>query len=263
MAEGHQANAYRTELDWAKAPLGVLLYLIRKSNINIYDIPIARITKEYLEYLDLMDELHIDLAGEFFVLAATLMRIKAQMLLRKDDGEEDPREELVRDLLEYKKIAEAANSMKEMEEERLKIYKRPVPEREKEFREEPVFELNLFQLMRAFQKIINDYELREVSEIEPEEVTIEERIDIILATLASNNQVAFHELFADSSSRLEMVVTFMALLELIKLARIKVRQEGAFGSIWLYRAHDFAGPHEASQEQPNHGPQLGEDEDVG
>jgi segregation and condensation protein A len=249
-------------LEWAKAPLGVLLYLIRKNNIDIYDIPIARITKEYLEYLDLMEELHIELAGEFFVLAATLMRIKVQMLLRKDDSEEDPREGLVRNLLEYKKMVEAAKSMKEMEEERLKIYKRPIPDREKEFKEEPVLELNLYQLMKAFQKIVSEYEAREVSEIEPEIVTIEERIAVILSALTVNGQVSFHELFEDSSSRLEMVVTFMALLELIKLAKIKSRQEGAFGSIWLYRGPAFENNQQAEQNEQIQQSQSGEGGDA-
>ena len=238
MADG-QTNAYHTELDWAKAPLGVLLYLIRKNHIDIYDIPIANITKEYLDYLDLMEELQIELAGEFFLLAATLMRIKAQMLLRKDDAEEDPREGLVRNILEYRKLVEAARSMKEMEEERLQIYTRPVPDREKEFTEEPVVDLNLFQLMRAFQKIIAEFDEREISEIIPEEVTIEEKIAVILSSLSSKSQIAFYELFEETSSRLEMIVTFMALLELIKLAKIMARQEGAFGSIWIYRASAF------------------------
>lgn len=262
MAERH-ANAYRTELEWVKAPLGVLLYLIRKNNIDIYDIPIAKITREYLEYLDLMEELHIEIAGEFFVLAATLMRIKAQMLLRKDDSEEDPREGLVRDLLEYKKMVEAAKSMREMEEERLKIYKRPVPDREKEFTEEPVIELNLYQLMRAFQKIVSDYEAREVSEIEPEIVTIEEKIDFIMSSLSINGQVAFHELFNESTSRLEMIVTFMALLELIKLAKVKSRQEDAFGSIWLYRGDAFELDEPVEQNDLHPQAQPGEGEDAG
>jgi segregation and condensation protein A len=258
-----QTNAYRTELEWAKAPLGVLLYLIRKNNIDIYDIPIARITKEYLEYLDLMEELHIELAGEFFVLAATLMRIKAQMLLRRDDSEEDPREGLVRNLLEYKKMVEAAKSMKEMEEERFKIYKRPVPDREKEFKEDPVIELNLYQLMRAFQKIVTEYEAREVSEIEHEIVTIEEKIDMIMTSLSMHGQVSFHELFDDSSSRLDMIVTFMALLELVKLAKIKSRQEDAFGSIWLYPGEAFNRNENAVQEVQNEIPTSREGEDAG
>jgi segregation and condensation protein A len=186
-----------------------------------------------------MEELHIELAGEFFVMAATLMRIKAQMLLRKDDSEEDPREGLVRSILEYKKMVEAAKSLKDLEEQRFKIFKRPIPERERELVEEPVLELNLYQLMKAFQTIISDFEDQDVSEIEPEEYTMEEKIAFVLSALSAKNQVAFHELFSSSSSRLEMVVTFMALLELIKLAKVKARQEGAFGSIWIYRAPGF------------------------
>jgi len=241
----------------------VLLYLIRKNNIDIYDIPIARITKEYLDYLDLMEELHIELAGEFFVLAATLMRIKAQMLLRKDDAEEDPREGLVRDLIEYKKMVEAAKTMKEMEEERLKIFKRPVPDREKEFTEEPVIELNLYQLMRAFQKIVSDFEAREVSEIEPEVVTIEEKIEFVLSSLTVSGQVSFHELFSEASSRLDMIVTFMALLELVKLAKVKSRQEDAFGTIWIYRGDAFEHAETEKEEEQERQSQSVEGEDAG
>ncbi len=234
-----QSNVYRTALEGIKAPLGVLLYLIRRDNLDIYNIPIARITREYLEYLDLMEELHIELAGEFFVMAATLMRIKIQMLLRKDESDEDPREGLVRSLLEYKKMLEAAKSLKDMEEQRMNIFHRPVPEREKELVEEPTLELNLYQLMKAFRSIVAEFEERDVSEIEPEVYTMEEKIVAILASLSSRDQISFHELFSDTSSRLEMIVTFMALLELIKLAKVKARQEDAFGSIWIYRAPAF------------------------
>jgi segregation and condensation protein A len=235
LAEG-QHHLYRPELEGVKAPLGVLLYLIRRDNLDIYDIPISRITREYLDYLELMEELQIELAGEFFVMAATLMRIKAQLLLRKDDGEEDPREGLVRSLLEYKKMVEAARSMGEMEEERLKIFTRPVPDREKEFIEEPTLELNLFHLMKAFRKIVAELETREVSEIDPEEYTMEEKIEVIITSLTDREMVAFGELFEGISSRLEAIVTFMALLELIKLSRVRARQESPFGSIWIYRA---------------------------
>jgi segregation and condensation protein A len=229
-------NLYRPELDGIKAPLGVLLYLIRKDSVDIYNIPIARITKEYLDYLELMEEMQIELAGEFFVLAATLMRIKVQLLLRKDDTEDDPREGLVRSLLEYKKMVEAARSLKEMEEERRQVFTRPVPDREKEYVEEPTLELNLFHLMKAFQKIVNEFETREVSEIDPDEYTMEEKIEVIIASLAAQEMVSFVDLFDGISSRLEAIVTFMALLELIKLSRVKVRQETPFGVIWIYRA---------------------------
>ncbi len=240
---------YKAELEGVKAPLGVLLFLIRRDNIDIYDIPIAKITKDYLAYLDLMEELQIDLAGEFFVLAATLMRMKVQMLLRRDDDAEDPREELVRNLVEYKRMVEAARSMKEMEDGRLKVFTRPVPQNEKELRAEPTFELSLYEIMRAFREIMSRFDAHEVSEITPEEFTLEEKIDSILALLAGGRWARFVEFFETSASRLEMVVTFMALLELMKIARIKCRQEAAFGEIWVCR-----------REEPYPAPETGEDD---
>jgi segregation and condensation protein A len=233
-----RGDTYKAELEGIKAPLGVILYLIKRDNIDIYDIPIAKITKDYLDYLELMEELEIDLAGEFFVMAATLMRIKAQMLLRRDDEIEDPREELVRNLVEYKRIVEAARSMKEMEDGRFKVFTRPVPQNEKEFRAEPTFELSLYEIMRAFREIISRFDADRTSEIEPEPFTLEEKIDAILESLEEDRQTTFRELFSTSASRLEMVVTFMALLELIKRALIRCRQETAFGEIWIYRRKD-------------------------
>ena len=231
-------DSYKAELEGIKAPLGVLLYLIKRDNIDIYDIPIAKITKDYLEYLDLMEELQIDLAGEFFVMAATLMRIKIQMLLRQDDEIEDPREELVRNLVEYRKMVEAAQSMKAMEDRRYMVFKRPVPQKEKELRAEPELELNLFEIMRAFRDIISQFETQRVSEVQPEEFTIEDKIEVVVARLASTSQIMFREFFDDASSRIEVVVTFMAILELMKRAVIRCVQNGAFGEIWVYRRDD-------------------------
>jgi len=232
-----------TELEGLRAPLGVILYLIRRDNLDIYDIPIARITREYLGYLDLLEQASIELAGEFFVLAATLMRIKAQMLLRKDDDtEEDPRAGLVRSLIEYKKMVEAARSFKDLEEERRRIFTRPVPELEKSYREEPVIDLSLYHLMRAFQEIIREFESSDVREIELEEYTIEEKIIAILESLRQEHQVEFKDLFAGSASRMELIVTLMALLELIKHTQVKFNQETAFSSIWLYRGENFGRP---------------------
>ena len=242
-------HIYKAELEGIKAPLGVILYLIKRDNIDIYDIPIAKITKDYLEYLDLMEKLRIDLAGEFFVLAASLMRIKAQMLLRRDDESEDPREELVRNLLEYKKMVEAARSFKELEEERLKVFRRPVPQNEKEFRAETAVELNLYEIMRAFREIMADFDSQEVTEIQPEEFTIEEKIEAVHVLLADQTQVAFRDLFSGSSSRLEVVVTFIALLELIKRSEISCRQEGAFGEIWIYAVEAPANASETTTEE--------------
>jgi segregation and condensation protein A len=233
---------YKAELDGIKGPLGVILYLIKRDNLDIYDIPIAKITKDYLGYLDLMEKFHIEVAGEFFVLAATLMRIKAQMLLRRDDEQDDPREELVRNLLEYKKMVEAARNFQEMESERSRVFSRPVPDREKEFRGEPVFELNLYEVMRAFREIMTEFEASEVSEIEPEAFTIEEKIEVIMSAIESRGQVTFQELFSGSRSRLEVVVTFIALLELMKRTNITARQESAFGELWIYMSEEPAEP---------------------
>ena len=154
MAEPEHSS-YTTELEGLRGPLGVILYLIRRDNLDIYDIPIARITREYLDYLNMMDGMQIELAGEFFVLAATLMRIKAQMLLRRDDeAEDDPRDGLVRSLLEYKKMVEAAKGLREMEEERETVFTRPVPDAEKAFREDPEIDLSLYHLMKAFREVM-------------------------------------------------------------------------------------------------------------
>jgi len=229
-----QDRAYLTDLEGIKAPLGVILYLIRRDNIDIYDIPIAKITRDYLEYLDDMERHQIELAGEFFVLAATLMRIKVQMLLRRDDDEEDPREELVRNLLEYKKMVEAARSFKELEEERMRVFHRPVPAEEKEFKGEPVLELNLFEIMRAFREIMIEFEAAEVREIQREEFSLEEKMELIEERLRAEGQVRFHDLFRDATSRLEVIVTFIAVLELMKRSLIKGRQEQLFSDIWVY-----------------------------
>jgi len=225
---------YLTDLDGIKAPLGVILFLIRRDNIDVYDIPIAKITKDYLQYLDAMETAQIELAGEFFVMAATLMRIKAQMLLRRDEGEEDPREELVRNLLEYKKMVEAAKSFKELEEERRRVFQRPIPQEEKEFKGEPVLELTLFEVMRAFREIMVEFDAAEVREIEREEFHVDDKIELIMKHLEADGQVRFKELFEDSASRLEIIVTFISILECMKRLLIKCKQEVARGEIWVY-----------------------------
>jgi len=231
---------YTTELEGVRAPLGVILYLLRRDNLDIYDIPIAKITKEYLDYLNMIEDTHIELAGEFFVLAATLMRIKSQMLLRRDDDpDQDPREGLVRSLLEYKKMVEAARTFQDMEADRRNIFTRPVPEQEKKLREDPEIDLSLYQLMRAFQDVMYSFEAAEVREIVLEEYTIEEKIEQVEGALREREQVGFADLFSGATSKMELIVTLMALLELIKHSHVKFQQDASFGNIWLYRGDDF------------------------
>jgi segregation and condensation protein A len=234
---------YTTELEGLRAPLGVILYLIRRDNLDVYDIPIAKITREYLDYLNMMEGMQIELAGEFFVLAATLMRIKVQMLLRKDDdSDEDPRQELVQSLIEYRKMVEAARNFRDLEEQRFHIFTRPVPPEEKEAAGEPVMDLSLFQLMRAFQSVMTQFEGAPVREVELEQFTIEEKIDLVRGALSAREPVLFADLFASSRTRLELIVTFMAMLELLKHGQARVEQEGSFGSIWLYKGPNFGLP---------------------
>lgn len=242
MAEPRPVH-YTAELEGLRAPLGVILYLIRRDNLDIYDIPIARITREYLDYLNMMENMQIELAGEFFVLAATLMRIKVQMLLRKDDDtEEDPRQELVRSLIEYRKMVEAARNFRDLEERRLNIFTRPVPQEEKDAAGEPQMDLSLFQLMRAFQEVMTQFEGAPVREVELEQFTIEEKIDLVRGALDAREPVLFSDLFASNRSRLELIVTFMAMLELLKHGQARVEQETSFGTIWLYKGPNFGRP---------------------
>jgi segregation and condensation protein A len=241
LAEPHPAHShFTTELEGLRAPLGVILYLIRRDNLDIYDIPIAKITREYLDYLSTMEEMQIELAGDFFVLAATLMRIKVQMLLRKDDDtDEDPRQELVRSLIEYRKMVEAARGLRDIEAHRQNIFTRPVPVDEKAATVEPEIDLSLFQLMRAFQEVMTQFEGAPVREVELEHYTIEEKIDTVRGALEAREPILFTDLFAESRSRVELIVTLMAVLELLKHGQAKVEQEGSFGPIWIYRGANF------------------------
>jgi segregation and condensation protein A len=234
---------FTTELEGLRAPLDVILYLIRRDNLDVYDIPIAKITREYLDYLNAMETMQIELAGDFFVLAATLMRIKVQMLLRKDDDtDEDPRQELVRSLLEYRKMVEAAKGLREIEEHRQHIFTRPITPDEKAVTVEPEMDLSLYQLMRAFQEVMTQFEGAPVREVELESYTIEEKIDVVRAALGAREPALFTDLFAESRSRLELIVTLMAILELLKHGQARVEQEASFGPIWVYRGANFGRP---------------------
>jgi segregation and condensation protein A len=234
---------FTAELEGLRAPLGVILYLIRRDNLDIYDIPIAKITREYLDYLSSMEQMQIELAGDFFVLAATLMRIKIQMLLRKeDDTDEDPRQELVRSLLEYRKMVEAAKNLRDIEEHRQHIFTRPVSIDEKSALPEPEIDLSLFQLMRAFQGVMTQFEGAPVREVELESYTIEEKIDVVRGAIGAREPVLFSDLFAGSRTRMELIVTLMAVLELLKHGQARVEQEASFGAIWIYKGTNFGRP---------------------
>lgn len=230
--------SYHVHLSQFEGPLDLLLHLIRRDKINIYDIPISHITREYLVFIEIMKELQLEVAGEFFVMAATLMRIKAQMLLPRhleEEEEEDPRDELVRNLLEYRKYKEAAQHFAEREEDRRKVFTRAIPRPDSE---EPLvqsIEVNLFDLVEAFRKVLDDLKLQVSYTVDRDQVTMEEKIEIIRDMISKRSEVLFTELFRDGFDRMSVIVTFLSILELIRLGEIVARQMSNGTDIWLYR----------------------------
>jgi segregation and condensation protein A len=232
------SSSYSVKLDVFEGPLDLLLFLIKRDEINIYDIPIAHITKQYLEHIELMKVLNLEVAGEFIVMAATLIRIKVKMLLPKtldEEEEEDPREELVQALLEYRKYKEAAQILKEKEEEQSHWFPRTDPDLSGLPKDEILVEASLYDLMLAFKKIVDSLPKETFHTVNYPKVTIEERIEYVLSYLTQKDGVVFTELFLDTPVKLVMVVTFMAILELIRLQKIYIRQTRHFSEIWVFK----------------------------
>jgi len=237
-------NLYQVKIPVFEGPLDLLLHLIKENKIDIYDIPIALITRQYLEYLELMKELNLDIASEFLVMAATLIYIKSRMLLPKDDPgeviEEDPRLELVERLLEYQAIKEAALELKEREEEWLGVLRRPEievedePTDEENVKELYLFDINIFDLLSAFKKLVEKLP-PEVLEISPETLTVKDRISYILEQLEQRESFRFEDLFEGMRTKDALIVTFLALLELLKLGLVRAYQERPFSIIWIFK----------------------------
>jgi len=231
--------SYQVKLQNFQGPLDLLLFLIKKNEVDIYDIPIAEITRQYLEYIQLMRQLDLKVAGEFILMAATLIRIKARMLLPVAEGveeEEDPREELVHQLLEYKRFKEIASSLSLKEEEQRKLYPRSCFD-SVEVSPNPAKEVSLFDLLWAFREVLKRLPETKPYEVEPVSVTVEEQIDFVLSFLATREKVSFFELVSRIEKRVVMIVTFVAILELIRTGRIKVRQSRPFEEIWIFKGN--------------------------
>ena len=236
---------YHVKLDHFEGPLDLLLHLIRRDKLDIYDIPISHITHEYLVYIGIMKDMDLEIAGEFFVMAATLMRIKAKMLLphREDqEDEEDPRDELVRNLIEYRKYKKAAEHFANKEEDMMKVYKRPVPEcADQSGSEEESLELSIFDLMDAFRNILDDLKKEISYKVIGEEFTVAEKLDMISRKISSSSEVLFTELFERGSSRSEIIVTFIAVLELIKNGILIAKPMKDNMDIWIYKKPEYTG----------------------
>ncbi len=227
---------YRVTLDVFEGPLDLLLHLIRSQELDIYDIPIAQVTDQYLKYLALMEELNIGLAAEYLVMAATLIHIKSRMLLPPDpnqqaDGgdEEDPRAELVEQLLEHEKFKNAAQMLYSRETVELSVWPRGQNEFEDE--EKEMVSATVFDLIQAFHLMVERFKEQIVLEVESEAVTLEEKLIELRRLLTVRKEFNFSLFFEKKISRLHLIVTLIALLELVRLREVRLQQEGLFQDI--------------------------------
>lgn len=243
----------RISLDRFEGPLDLLLYLIREEKVDITDIPIARITDQYLETIGDPEQLDLDVAGEYLVMAATLMRIKSRMLIPRDEADEeededDPRLELVRRLTEYREYKRIAESLEAREAEWRGLFARaasPIPEVEEEEEgwEDPG--VSLVDLFRAFRGILAQAEAEVPLHMQTESYTLEEQMDYIRTECSRiADGVSFHGLFEGMATRALLITTFLALLEVIRQREIVAHQVERFGDIWLKRATEEANIHE-------------------
>jgi segregation and condensation protein A len=240
-------SEYKVQLEAFEGPLDLLLYLVKKDEVDIYDISIERITTQYLEYLETFEVLHIEVAGEFLVMAANLLYIKSRTLLPKDQQlpeeeaeEDDPRWELIRQLIEYRKFKEAAAHLRDQEDLQAALFPRAVS---LDPAHAPLLDDNLligdigiFDLINAFQRALRRLPVEEKQgEIHEETFTVTDRINHLMSLVDRGVSMRFEELFGQASTRSELVVTFLAILELIRMKQFRVRQEEQFGEIWLDR----------------------------
>jgi segregation and condensation protein A len=235
---------YKVKLEVFEGPLDLLLYLIKQDEIDIYDISLERITSQYLEYLQAFKELNIELAGEFIVMAANLIYLKSRSLLPRDQqppeedaGEDDPRWELIRQLIEYKKFKEAAAELHLRVLEQESMFVRETgssPALQEPLR---LGDVGIFQLISAFQTVLKRIEARQdMQEIFSERFSVSEKIDAILQRVGTGACLRFSDLFGAAASRVEVVVTFLALLELIRLKQVRAVQKNVFEEIEITAA---------------------------
>ena len=229
---------YNVKLESFAGPLDLLLHLVRKNELDIFKIPIAQITDEYLKYIELVKELNLDIAGEFIVYAATLMYLKSRNLLPVEQkteeeilDEERQLQELKEKLAEYERFKDLALQLEQRQHNEKQLFARqPLLPLE----ETAQIDATLFDLLDAFSIILKEAEQKQILEIEEENITVNDKIILIQSVLKKSKKITFSSLFAKAKSRQEMVVTFMALLELIRLKEIIIKQSSHFGEIWLY-----------------------------
>jgi segregation and condensation protein A len=245
--------SYKIRLEMFEGPLDLLLYLVKKDHLNIYDIPIAKVTQQYLEYINFMQLLDLNIVGEFLVEAATLMQIKSKMLLPAEElaaleEEEDPRAELVKRLLEYEKFKQIAENLRERETSQQDIFKRPKTELPDDIKtqneKEAYFEVSIFDLISAFSQALKDVPREVFYEVIKDQFTVEQKVHDILHLLLVETEIKLSDLFLKSKSKIEIIVIFMAILELAKMKEIIARQDGEFAEIVILRNKENIIPYE-------------------
>lgn len=234
-----QRPTYQITLPSFDGPMDLLLHLIKEHELDIYDIPISRITKEYLDYLEMMRSLNLEIAGDFLVMAATLMQIKSRMLLpvdpTPDEPQEDPRLELMRRLIEYKKFKDAADQLSDLEKTRHYLIPRNVPEDFKQVgEEEHLEEVSLFGLLAAFKDVLIHTQEDVTAELVRPEITVSQKINDLMDVLQNEQKIVFRPFLTACRTKIEKIVALLALLELIRLKLVKVVQEKIFGEIEVH-----------------------------
>ena len=235
------SEAYQVELTGFQGPMDLLLHLINKEQVDIYDIPIAHITDQFIKHIQVIQAISLDTAGEFIAMAATLMVIKMKMLMPshrddEDEEEEDPRAELVRKLLEYKRFKEAAEALQKAEAGRRQYHLRqtkfPFTE---DLDLEPRLRIEMYDLLTALAGIYDRMQAKPLHEIEREPYTVEEKMSLIEEKIGGGHVVNFLDLFLDITLKMEVIVTFIAILELVKRGRLEFMQTEVHGPIWIQR----------------------------
>jgi segregation and condensation protein A len=241
-------DAYKVRLDTFEGPLDLLLFLVKKEEMDLHDISLEKLTKQYLEYMNAFKLLNIDLAGEFVVMAANLVYLKSRTLLPKQEQppeeeteEEDPRWELIRQLIEYKKFKDAAQYLqkKALQNENFFPAVPEAPDGMKADDGADVFpDVSIFELVNAFQKVLRKFDEKPeptFHEIYDDRFTVADQMEHLLRTIKPGESMAFIELFAEATTKDELIVTFIALLELMKMRQFRVIQHSLLGEITLFR----------------------------
>ncbi len=256
-----ETDPWRVNLPVFEGPLDLLLYLIKREEVDIYEVELGRITDQYLSYLNELEKLDLEVAGEFLVVAANLVYLKSRTLLPVDQQppeeeaeEEDPRWELIRQLVEYKKFKEAAESLEYQAIQQEKIYYRQGADRPKKPRSKPgLGKVEVIDLVRAFQQILQAAQERHgFREIYEDKYTVSEKIEYVLDRIEKETRVLFSTLFYETSTRGEIVVTFLAVLELIRLKQLRFEQSEVFGEIEIIQAKSIADLSQESESEFDH-----------